>query len=156
VIEVASPPDLAGLPADPARAADLPAEAVLGFPRWPIHPAISVIAGGEAWERFTTNGTEADIAAVWITPAAYLAEKAQRTSRAPALAGDEHPAHSDAEKAQRTRRCAFCAASLLGRRRHARHCSARCRAAASDGRRGRGRRGCRLEGAPEGPGGRPR
>jgi hypothetical protein len=132
------------------------AAVVLGFPRLPIRPAVSVIAGREAWERFTTNGTEEDIAAARIAIAARLAEKAQPAAPQPASAGDALPALPCGEKAQRVRRCAFCEASLLGRRRHARHCSARCRAAASDARRGRGHRGNRRQSAPESRGGRPR
>jgi hypothetical protein len=103
-----------------------------------------------------TNGREEDGTAAWLARAAYLAEKAKRSALPPVLAVDEHLADPGAEKAQRTRRCAFCGASLFGRCRHARHCSARCRAAASDGRRGRGHRGSRPECAPESRGGWPR
>ena len=50
------------------------AGAALGFPQMPIRPAVSVIAGHEAWERFTGNGTEEDLAAARIAVAARLAE----------------------------------------------------------------------------------
>jgi len=146
------------------------AGAALGFPRLPLRPAVSVIAGREAWERFTANGTEEDVTAARIAVDARLTEKAHRalrgrqgertdlvdnindvhrptgTARAQALrrlrdsltgagAGAAPSASPDAEKAHRTGRCAFCEASLVGRRRHAAYCGGRCRAAGSRARR---------------------
>ena len=110
------------------------AGAALGFPRLPIRPAVSVIAGREAWERFTANGTEEDVAAARIAVAACL-EKAQRDSLTGAGTGAAPSACPAAEKAQRRDGCAFCGGSLVGRRPHARYCGGRCRAAASDARR---------------------
>jgi len=103
----------------------------LGFPRLPLRPAVSVIAGREAWERFTTNGTEEDLVAARIAVAAHLAAEAQEGDLCGFLAGGPPSACPAAEKAHRTGRCAFCGASLAGHRRHARYCGGRCRAAAS-------------------------
>ncbi len=140
VIAMADHPDLAALLADPARAtipdrALFDAGAALGFPRLPIRPSVSVIAGREAWERFTANGTEEDLTAARIAVAARLAAKAHRGSLAGADTGAAPSRSPDGEKAQLAQRCAFCGAFLVRRRRHARHCSGRCRAAASDRRR---------------------
>ena len=112
------------------------AAAALDFPRLPIRPAVAVIAGREAWSTFTTNGTAEDLTAARIAIEIRThAEKAQRASLKADTTESAPVALAHVEKAQRTRRCAFCGDSLAGRRRHARHCSARCRAAASDARR---------------------
>jgi hypothetical protein len=55
----------------------LAAGAALGFPRLPIRPAVSVIAGRAAWERFSANGTAEDLAAARIAVAARIAEQAE-------------------------------------------------------------------------------
>ena len=111
------------------------AGAALGFPRLPLRPAVSVIAGREAWERFTANGTDEDLAAARIAVAARLAEKAHRGDLCGSPAAGAPSACPAAEKAHRTGRCAFCEASLVGRRRHAAYCGGRCRAAGSRARR---------------------
>ena len=119
----------------PLQHALLEDAAALGYPRLPLRPAVSVIAGRQAWETFTATGTAEDVAAAQIAVASRLAEKAQPASPTDALAGSAPDTSAAAEKPQRARRCAFCAASLVGRRRHARYCSGRCRAAGSDARR---------------------
>ena len=138
-------PELAALVAAEAAAAEalvpplqrelLEDAAALGYPRLPLRPAVSVIAGRQAWETFTATGTAEDVAAAQIAVASRLPEKAQPASPTDALAGSAPDTSAAAEKPQRARRCAFCAASLVGRRRHARYCSGRCRAAGSDARR---------------------
>src|SRR5207247_8084566 len=111
------------------------AGAALGFPQLPLRPAVSVIAGKEAWERFAANGTEEDVTAARIAVAARLTEKAHRGDLCGFPAGVAPSAYPAAEKAHRTGRCAFCEASLVGRRRHAAYCGGRCRAAGSRARR---------------------
>ena len=102
----------------------------LGFPRLPLRPAVSVSAGREAWGRFTANGTEEDVAAAWIAVAACLDGKAHAGAAGVTPLAGQAEGSPDAEKAYRSGRCAFCGGSLAGRRRHARYCRGRCRAAA--------------------------
>lgn len=80
------------------------AAAWLGFPRLPIRPA--VVAGPEAWETFTTNGTTEDIAAARIALVACQegAEKAQRSDACAFPAGaatDPPPSPGNRTEARR-------------------------------------------------------
>ena len=102
----------------------------LGFPRLPIRPAVFVIAGREAWERFTTNGTDEDLAAARIAVAACLDEKAFRRAASVTPPSGQAGGLTRPGVTPAARGCAFCGGSLAGRRRHVRYCGGRCRVAA--------------------------
>src|SRR5439155_13178821 len=96
----ACPDRAASMSARPDRAL-FHAATSLGFPRLPIRPAVFVIAGREAWERFTTNGTDEDLAAARIAVAARLTEKAHRGAASVTPPSGQADPRPDAEKAYR-------------------------------------------------------
>jgi hypothetical protein len=105
-----------------------------GFRRLPLSPGVSVVPGRAAWELFTRNGGDEHLVLARIAIVPY-AEKALRASAGVTPAAGQPEGSLNAAVTVARHGCAFCGASLAGRRRHSRYCGGRCRGAACRGRR---------------------